>query len=208
MKVAFHFSADDPVLNGDYGLFINERFFRRLLHLRSKAIRSDVYCGDLGLHHYAWRVKLFGRSVTDTFDNEKFARVFNEWLFTGNSVWNRLIWEKLDRFTTENVYVLSLDNLEVVTAEELDISLRDLSCYLGAWQVDDAIPVHNVLYSQSLIPYIRIAASFEARIFHEAGEDIRDFRDRGHEEMLRAAGFAVVNYVQREVPPQGICRAS
>jgi len=125
--------------------------------------------------------------------------VFNEWSFPRYFGWNRLVREKLDRLSTDDVYVLTLDNLQEVTAEELDVSLRHLGYYLGAWQVDDPIPAHNVLYSQSLFPYVRIAAPFEAKIFHDAGEDIMDFQDVGVEEMLRAAGFSVVNYVQHGV---------
>jgi len=179
MKVAFHFSSNDPTMGTMYGLYIDEQFFRRLLSLKSNTIFSDVYCGDLSLRRYRCRVELSGRNVTYICNSEKFKGVFNEWSFPRYFGWNRLVREKLDRLSTDDVYVLTLDNLQEVTAEELDVSLRHLGYYL--------------------FPYVRIAAPFEAKIFHDAGEDIMDFQDVGVEEMLRAAGFSVVNYVQHGV---------
>lgn len=56
-----------------------------------------------------------------------------------------------------NVFVICLENISPERAKRLSFEFGFLRYFLGALEVDDNIPLHALLYSNCLIPWVRVA---------------------------------------------------
>jgi hypothetical protein len=195
VKIAFHFNADDPDFNGYYGSPIEQEFFSRLLTTRSEiSFSTKMFRGDLLLFQSSYRSETVGNTVHQKFDRKLFEALLESWMHPDNSVWSQLKSETLGHFSKGNVYVLCLESVDQRFGEALHRSLLDLKFYLGAQEVDDATRAHWLLYSNSLIAFLRVSSG-KANIFHGGfGDSYEDYCDVALEETLKKAGFLEVKY--------------
>jgi hypothetical protein len=154
MKIAFHFDASHPDVEGYYGRKIGERFFSALLRKRNLHINTKVFVGDVLFRNLGARQSKKGKTTTISFDREKYLAAFSHWCNTGNSGFSDFQAVNPAQFWNSSPYALVLDSIDLATTRYLCGQLKDCPYYLGALEVDEASPVHYALYQ--LIPLYRI----------------------------------------------------
>lgn len=176
MKVAFHFNADHPKFGVYYGLLIEEICFRALLRADLSSVNVKVFRGDLLIHFHVRNQK-------------QLEAVRKTLLVPEGSVWSALSPKFGDYLLKHNIDVVLFEGMPRKLRDHLHKSLCGEEAYLGALQIHEAIPIHWVLYGESLIPAYRIVGSTLRKFYYE-GED----RDEGLVEHWRKLPFKKVEF--------------
>ncbi|MBS0375708.1 MAG: hypothetical protein JSR73_14105 [Proteobacteria bacterium] len=109
--------------------------------------------------------------------------------------WRHLLGHKLrSTYLRSTVYTWTIQNIDVATALRLHKSLLSDSAYLGMHEIDLSIPIHLVLYRNSLIGIYRIQGR-RCHLYDSMGDV--DARDKGEARALRKLGFTVVTWEDR-----------
>lgn len=155
MKVAFHFNAAHPHLEGTlYHLPIQEECFRILLSGSTAQLHLKIFSGDLVIRSTARNQDHLEKLVLGLF-NPPYP------------VWQDLHPDLYDIIYNHRIYVLAFDGMTKTVRDTLNNSLKDYDPYLGAQQIHEANLCHWGLYNQGLQPRYRILDR-KLRIFYHA----------------------------------------
>ncbi len=189
MKIAFHFIADHPSLGNFYGIPIVKKVFSSIQNQRTLNISSKVFIGDLLLHNLAYeKTKAEAGAINYVFNKELFLIVFQNWIEPENVIWKRMNPKKLEEVVKCRVFTLCFENIDLQESEYLDKSLESFEPYVGALEVDDSSYVHWKVYSNSLIPFIRLSNK-NINIFWDGFEE--EEKDAMWFEVFEDTGFKV-----------------
>ena len=188
MKLALHFHGSHPELGVAYGRSARRLVLSALLSHRRVHVTSKIFVGDL----------LFGNiDISRDSQHRGFPRadrkwddILESWLHPQNPVWARLSEERLAA-SVGDVFAICFESVDQETAEGLHQGLVDSASYVGAMEVDDGSFVHWQLYSQKLIPLLRVLGS-SASAFWGGFSD--DDKDPVFLEELRDLGFNPVGW--------------
>lgn len=139
MKVAFHFDCNN--ISELYDRYFYKLIFRSLLGLDNPFISSKIFVGDLLMRDQR-------RKMAD--DKVILAQLFS------NDLWVKVEPENVSRLLNGNTFVVCFETLQKEIIQKLHDCFLIESRYLGALEIDDSIPMHWVLYQQSLLKSFRI----------------------------------------------------
>ena len=183
MKLAVHFNGVHPELGISYGLAAQRLVFPALLGLRNVHVVSKIFVGDLLFSNVD--MPLDGRPRSFSRANHSLSDILECWQDPPNPVWNRFSEERLSA-ALGAIYAICFESIEQETVERLHESLIDSASYLGAMEVDDGSFVHWQLYSQKLIPLLRVHGR-AAHVFWDGISE--DGKNQGFFEDARGLGF-------------------
>ncbi|MBY0159704.1 hypothetical protein H0178_28625 [Cytobacillus firmus] len=196
MKVAFHFNADHPSVNSKiYGVPFHRILFSSLLQYRALNISTKVFIGDLLLSNLAYEYHETSTGMSGNFNKEKYLEIINDWVFTGNNIWRRFSYDRIEEVVRSNIFAICFENIDYDLAEYLHIQLKDYLPYLGAIEVDDASELHWELYSHSLSSKYRIINENLNMFWDGFSEDSKDY---GWFDFLEKCGFKKVEFESLE----------
>jgi len=194
MKVAFHFNAFHSSLGSNYGNNIEKFIFNILLNHRNLNLSSKILTGDLLLSDLAVDVrKTSSGTETRKFNQDKYFQVVNLWLHPENTVWSRMINDRLIQALRDEIFTICFETIEMQLVNYLDEQLREKTeAYLGAMEVDDASYVHWFIYSNAIGVRYRINNK-NASVFWDGFPD-DESKDESTIERLRQIGFKQVSF--------------
>lgn len=176
MRVAVLFDSDHPQYGGVYGWAIRDRILSTQV-IQNSGRHVKVKVGDVLIYSKA-------KSKAD------YERIAERTYFS--HPWQLLSSSKLRAtYLNSTVYTWVIQNLDVVTAQQLHAALASDDAYLGMHAVDLTNPAHLVLYRNSLIGMYRIKGK-SCRIFFSMGEE--DGKDECEPDELKAFGFDDVEW--------------
>lgn len=188
MKLAVHFNGVHPELGITYGWAAQRLVFSGLLGLRNAQVSSKIFVGDLLFSNLDMSCE--GRHRSFSRANHSLGGILECWLDPPNPVWNHFSEERLSA-ALGAIYAICFESIQPETAERLHEGLIDSTSYLGAMEVDDGSFVHWQLYSQKLIPLLRVHGR-AAHVFWDGISE--DGKIQGFFEELRGLGFDRVRW--------------
>jgi hypothetical protein len=155
MKVAFHFSLKHESLGYIDGYEIEDRVLRTMISHGD--CETAIRTGDLLLRLHA--MECHGNSSRQTwiYSEPRYLAMSAAWVQSLAGLWRCFLPLNAIKCLTRNVYVISLENITLECAKRLSFDFGVLPYFLGALEVGDHIPLHALLYSDCLIPCLRVA---------------------------------------------------
>jgi hypothetical protein len=155
MKVAFHFSPNHEMLNGLGGDEIEELVLRTMINQGD--FSTAIRVGNLLFRRHAmeWRGTALQR--TGTYSESRHLAMSVAWFQALAGLWTCFLPINATKCLTRNAYVICMESVSLELARRLSVEFRFLPYFLGALEVDDRIPLHSQLYSDDLIPWLRLA---------------------------------------------------
>ncbi|ELB1989264.1 TPA: hypothetical protein L3V69_003073 [Vibrio parahaemolyticus] len=192
MKISFHFDADDTSLGSYYGLPTRKALMGAILSSRTLDLNSKVFQGDLLLHQMAMDVEVISKYESiHSSNSERYIQLINGLLNPDSHIWHSITERTIDRFVTNNVWVISFESISFSDAVAIDTELKKVGFYLGAIEVDETNPIHWEAYAYSLVAHYRIIGrniNFFLRDMAESSEHEGDIQE------LKSFGFSEVGF--------------
>jgi len=155
MKVALHFSLKHESLDYIDGYEIGDVVLRTMISHGD--FETAIRTGDLLLRLHAMECQGDWRQRTWTYSESKYLATSAAWVLSLRGLWSCFLPLNAIKCLTRNVFVICLENISLEGAKRLSFEFGFLPYFLGALEVDDNIPLHALLYSDSLIPWLRVA---------------------------------------------------
>lgn len=155
MKVALHFSLKRESLDYIDGYEIGNVVLRAMISHGN--FETAIRTGDLLLQRHAMECRGDLLQRTWTYSESKYLATSAAWVLSSGGLWGCFLPLNAIKCLTRNVFVICLENISLECAKRLSLEFGFLPYFLGALEVDDKIPLHALLYSNCLIPWLRVA---------------------------------------------------
>jgi hypothetical protein len=155
VKVALHFSLKRESPGSVDGYEIGDVVLRTMISHGD--FETPIRTGDLLLRIHAMECRGGLRHRTWTYSESKYLATSAAWVLSLGGLWKCFLPLNATKCLTRNVFVICLDNISLECAKCLSFEFGFLPYFLGALEVDDHIPLHALLYSDCLMPWLRVA---------------------------------------------------
>src|SRR5437764_7072126 len=170
MKVALHFNPNHEILDGLGGDEIEDLVLRTMISQGD--FSTAIRLGNLLFRRHAMDWRGTDSARTGTYSQSKHLAMSAAWVRSMTGLWTCFLPMNSVKCLTEDVYVVCLENVSLELAKGLSFEFGFLPYFLGAFEVDDSIPLHALLYSDDLIPWLRLAGKL-VYVFRDYGDDDR-----------------------------------
>ena len=155
MKVALHFDLKHENIEYIDGYEIGEVVLRTMISYGN--FETAIRIGDLLLRLHAMDCQGDLVQRTWTYSESRYLATSAAWVPSLGRLWSCFLPLNAIKCLTRNVYVICLENISLECAKRLSFQFGVLPYFLGALEVDDSIPLHALLYSDCLIPWVRVS---------------------------------------------------
>jgi hypothetical protein len=154
MKIALHFSLKRENLDYIDRYEIGDVVLRTMISHGN--FETAIRTGDLLLRLNAMECQGDLLPRTWTYSESKYLATSAAWVLSLEGLWSCFLPLNAIKCLAHNVFVMCLENISLESAKRLSFEFGFLPCFLGALEVDDTIPLHALLYSDCLIPWLRV----------------------------------------------------